>query len=430
MGISPSITFLQFWLGNPSEGLATGQWQNMSLIDYGLELDMKKIAKVPGGTIHFHELFVPLVHNTGKFGEYAADIYGGQPGPFIPVESHLTRFTWEQHLAEDRLQFEFGKANAGDWYAIPVCNTVMGCESLMTEYDGGMGQMPTPYAEFLGRIRYKATKKLSVDVAEWRSTGQFPWTDGWELGKTNISPAPGHAPYFRSDSNVYLVDIQYKSAMTTKYPGSFEGAYFHNTAKQNCEMSSGTGYCNPVKDFHDGTNGMYAAGRQTFYRFDGGRPGPPRAVTAFAQLNQSFDSKNVSGLATDFKTGFFVSGLFKDRPIDSYGFNIWTAHVTNDEQAFLTQQYATSFPGKTYNVPRTEVAIGPDANFVFKNVILSPFALYTFNANSYMNPSFGLAPGAYPLPGGTTGKISNGWGVGATLVILVDKIFGLGSAMF
>jgi porin len=420
-GISPSITFIQFWLANPSVGEATGQQQNMSLIDYGVELDMKKIAKVPGATLHFHELLVPLVHNTGTYGTDAADVFVGQPGPYIPYESHLTRFSWEQHLlGENRAVFEFGKSNAGDYYAIPVCNTNFGCESLLTQYEGGMGQSPAPYANFLGRIGFNFNKKASLQVAEYRETAQFPWTDGWEWGKSTIYQHGG----LRTDSNVYMADFMYKSDASAKYPSSFEGLYYHNTAAQNHEFSTGTGFSNPQKDWHNGTNGMYASGRQTIYRFDGGRPGPPRSLTAFAQLNQSFDSKNVSGLTTDFKTGAFVSGLLKSRPIDSYGFNVWTAHLTNNYQSFLQQQYQATF-GKPYTVGQTQFAIGPDANFIFKNVIVSPFALYTFNANSFMNPNFSGLP--VPNP---TGKIQNGWGVGATLVVLVDKVFGLGPAMF
>jgi porin len=408
VGISPSIAFIQFWLANPSVGEVTGQEQGMSLIAYGVDLDMKKLSSIPGATIHFQELNVPLVHNTGTWGMDAADVYVGQPGPYIPDEDHLTRFTWEQHLDKDRFVFEFGKSNAGDYFAIPVCNTNYGCQSLMTQYDGGMGEDPTPYANFLGRIAYNINRKATLNIAEYRSTAQFPWTDGWEWHKTTIHGV-------RSDSNVYLADFIYNSPQA-KYPKSYEAIYFHNTAMQAAEFSSGSGYANTGADVHHGTNGMFASTRQTLYRFDDGRPGPPRALTAFAQLNESFDSKNVSGLQTDFKTGAFVQGLLKSRPMDSYGFNVWWAGLTNNEQNFLkTENLAAG--GSGYNIGKNEIAIGPDANIIFKNVIVSPFALRTFNANSMMNPLF-------------AGKIQNGWGVGATVVVLIDKVFGLGPAMF
>lgn len=407
-GISPSITFIQFWFGNPGVGEVTGEQQSNSLIEFGADFDLKKIATIPGATIHFRELNVPLVHNTGTYGAYAADVFVGQPAPYIPYAAHLTRFSWEQHLGN--AFFEFGKSNAGDYYATPVCNTGMGCGSILTQYDGGMGEDPAPYANFLGRVGYNINKKATVQVAEWRSDAAFPWSDGWEGAKTKLFHGA------RNDSNVYLADFTYKSEMSAKYPGNYEAAYYHNTAMQNWEKSTGTGFANPVADWHHGTNGMYAAGRQTFYRFDGGRPGPPRAVSAFAQLNQSFDMKNVSGITTDFKTGAIVSGLFKSRPIDSYGFNVWTAHLTNNYQAFLKAQNLAA-GGHGYTVPQTEVAIGPDANLIFKNVIVSPFALRTFNANTFMNPKF-------------AGRPQNGWAVGATLVVLVDKVFGLAPAMF
>jgi porin len=63
------------------------------------------------------------------------------------------------------------------------------------------------------------------------------------------------------------------------------------------------------------------------------------------------------------------------------------------------------------------VSIGPDANFIFNNVIVSPFMLRTFNANTLMNPKF-------------AGKPQDGWAAGVTLVVLVDKMFGLSRAMF
>jgi porin len=353
-------------------------------------------------------MFVPTTHNTEGYGNLAGGDIIGQPGPFIPLYPHLIRFTWEQKLFNDRLDLEFGKANVGTWIVLPVCLVPFACQSPLTQYDGGAGEAPTPYANWLARVAYNPTPKLTMQVSEYRSTANFPWTNGWELNKTKIHGV-------RGDSNVYVADLAYRSNyQTDKYPKFYELSFYHNTAMQKEELSTGSGYSNPIADIHHGTNGMYAAGRQTIYRLDGGKPGPsPNALSLYAALNQSFDLSNVSGLETDVKTGIISEGFFKRRPHDSFSIKFSWMRITNNEQLYLQAQNLAA-GGTGYHTPRSEYGLGPEATFVFKRYIFMPFAQRVWNPDTVMHPFF-------------AGKVQSGWGVGGMIIFRIDSVLGLTS---
>jgi porin len=405
-GITPILNVVQFWLGDPHMGQEPGHWTEQTLLTSGADLDMQKIAGYKGASIHFTEMFVPTTHNTAGYGNQVGDAILGQAGPFIPFFPHLTRFTWEEKAFNSRLDLETGKGNTGAWYVLPVCLVPFGCASALAQYDGGFGQEPPPYGNWLARAAYSFSPAMTVQVSEYRSTANFPWTNGWELQKTTIHGG-------RPDSNVYLADFSYRTDyQTDKYPKNYEFAFAHNTALQEKEQSTGGGVTLPVADFHHGTNIMYAAGRQVVYRLDGAAPtSTPKALSLYGQLTQSFDMKNVSGLETDVKTGVLAEGLFKSRPHDGYSLKFTWVRVTNDLQEYMnTANLAAG--GAGYHNPRNEFGLGPEASFPFKGLIFMPFGQRVWNPNTMMNPSFG-------------GTVKAGWGYGVMMIWRLDGVLGL-----
>jgi porin len=387
-------------------GEQPGNWEELTLLTVGADLDLQKILEYKGASLHFQEMFVPTTHNTAGYGNLAGGDIIGQPGPYIPLFPHLIRFTWEQKAFNNRLDLEAGKANAGTWIVLPVCLVPFACQSPLTQYDGGAGEDPTPYANWLARAAYNFTPALTVQASEYRSTANFPWTNGWELDKTLIHGV-------RGDSNVYVADLAYRTTyQTEKYPKYYEFSFYHNTAEQKDEFSTGSGYSNPTADIHHGTNGMYAAARQTIYRLDGGNPGPsPDALSLYGALNQSFDMANVSGLETDLKAGIISDGLFKRHRHDSFSLKFTWMRITNDEQLYLqSENLATG--GTGYHTPRSEFGLGPEAAIVRKRFILMPFAQRVWNPDTVMNPLY-------------AGKVEAGWGVGGMLIFRLDSVLGL-----
>ncbi|MDR3763058.1 MAG: hypothetical protein P4M01_03085 [Acidobacteriota bacterium] len=404
-GISPIFNVVQFWLGDPKMGQNPGNWEELTLLTVGADVDMNKLIGYKGGNFHFTELLVPTTHNTQGYGTQVGDTLVGQPGPYIPYFPHLTRLTWEHKAFNNKFELEFGKANAGTWFVKSVCLVDFGCQSLLAQYDGGFGESPTPYADWLVRSAFHFNKALTLQVSTWRENATFPWSDGWEIGKT---------PTFhgaRPDSNVYLADLSYRTdPRQDKYAKDYEFSYAHNTAQQNRELSIGNGFSNPTKDQHMGTDIIYAAGRQGVHNFSA--PGTaPKPFSVYGQLTQSLDSKNVSGLYTDFKAGVIQGGLIKGHPADQISLKYSLVRTTQDMYDFENSANIAA-GGSGFKNGRNEQGLGVEAFLLTKYVIAMPFAQRVWNPNTLMNPSYG-------------GQTKAGWGFGTMLIFPLDGILGL-----
>jgi porin len=404
-GITPVFNIVQFWLGDPKMGQDPGNWEELTLLTVGADLDMHKLIGYKGASFHFTEMLVPTTHNTAEYGDQVGDEILGQPGPFIPEYPHLTRMTWEEKAFKNKLDLEFGKANAGTWYIHSVCLVDFACQSALAQYDGGFGQGPTPYANWLVRAAYNITPALTVQVSEYRETATFPWSDGWEIKKTGFFHGA------RPDSNVYMADATYRTDLGhDRYAKNYEFAYAHNTALQNRELSTGGGFTNPVKDQHHGTDIIFAAGRQVIHRFD--TPGPaPKPLSVYGQLTQSLDTTNVTGLLTDFKAGVISEGFVKGHPPDGVSLKFTMVRSTENMLAWENTQNI-AYGGTGFKNGRNEYGLGAEAFLLFKYMIAMPFAQRVWNPNTMMNPNYG-------------GQTKAGWGFGTMLVFPLDGILGL-----
>ena len=390
-GIHPEINLVQFWLGNPSLGERVHEQEALTLIAVGADLNLHKIARIPGATVHFEELFVPATADL-EYGGYVADEIGGQPPPYIPEVYHLTWFTWDQTLVENRLRFEIGKANPGRYFAKTVCNQEFTCQSPLLQYEGGAGVNPAPYANWLGRVVVNVTPSLQLQAAEWRSTAAFPWTNGWEWNKT------------ATDSNIYAFDASYRTPNPMDPRAkNYELLFTHNTATQVDPYTHATEH---------GVSGLYMGGKQAFW-VGGARKAPvPQSLSAFASTNIAFSEHNTTGLTATANWGVLANGPFAKRPFDSYSLKMTWMRETPNEQLYLkAQNVAAGGDGKIAG--RDSIGIGPDANFILsKSVILSPYMVHTFHANTMMAPTYG-------------GKMQDGWTGGVLFVFLLDKMTGM-----
>jgi porin len=416
-GITPVFNIVQFWLGDPKMGEDPGNWQELTLLTVGADLDMHKLLGYKGASFHIAEMLVPTTHNTAGYGTQVGDEIIGQPGPFIPYYPHLTRLTWEEKAFNNKFDFEFGKANAGTWYVRSVCLVDFGCQSALAQYDGGFGEGPTPYANWLVRAAYNVTPALTVQVSEYRENATFPWTDGWEIKKVGMFHGA------RPDSNVYLADASYRTDLGhDKYAKNYEFTYAHNTALQNRELSTGSNFCQEgcapqgsgnmgsVGNGHAGTDIIYAAGRQVIHRFD--TPGTaPKPLSVYGQLTQSLDSHNISGLLTDFKAGVISEGFVKGHPPDGVSLKFTTVRSTQNMLTWENQQNI-AYGGTGFTNGRNEYGLGAEAFLLFKYAIVMPFAQRVWDPNTMMNPNYG-------------GQTKAGWGFGSMVVFPLDGILGL-----
>ncbi|WP_171499423.1 carbohydrate porin [Acinetobacter soli] len=390
-GVSPHVGLTEVYLGNPSVGTQTNNYESLSLISVGADFDLNKIIGLQGGYVHFEELFVPWTHNLG-YGGQAASVIAGKPGPYIPKVSHLTLFTYEQKLLDDKLSIEAGKSNAGNYMATPICNTGFTCVNAILQDSAGIN--PPPYANWSTRIAYNVSPKLRVQAGWWRSNNAFPFTNGWE-GDAGDSGG--------TLSDVYLADVAYKTDFSMeKYPVTVEAMGFHNTSEQVNPLTSATS---------NSANGVYLAGKKTFWRQDGGNSNDPnpKSLAVFGALTHSFEENTTNGVETQLNTGIILNHPFESRPYDSYSVSFIWDQLTKSEQRFLQQSYTGA---DSYKPGRNEYAIALDANFILSDsLVVSPFIMRTFNSSSWMNPTTSTNP-------------KSGIALGVALHIQLDTLLG------
>jgi len=206
-GISPHLGLTEFYLANPDVGIARGNHESLTLIDVGADFDLGKIAGWQGTRVHFNELYVPYRNNL-DFGAQAGDVLSSKSSPYIPRVSHLTLFTLEQKLLQDRLTLEGGISNAGNYFALPLCNIGLGCTTL----PDAAGANPAPYANWGARVNYQFTPALSTQFGVWRDNDAYPFTNGWERG---AGTSGGNM------STTYLANVAYRTDFATDaYPAA------------------------------------------------------------------------------------------------------------------------------------------------------------------------------------------------------------------
>lgn len=394
-GISPHIGLTQLGLTNPGVGVDTNRSEALTMISAGADFDLDKMIGLNGGFIHFEELFVPWTYNL-NYGNQVASVIAGKPAPFIPKKSHLTLFTYEQKLLDDKLSIEAGKSNAGNYIATPICNSGFSCVNSILQDSAGIN--PSPYANWSARIAYDVNPQLRVQGGWWKSNNAFPFTDGWERS------AGKSTKYGGSLSNIYLADVAYKTTFKTeKYPVTLEAMGFYNDREQVNPLTAETS---------NAAKGFYIAGKKVFWRADKGMEDSPnpKALAVYGAFTHNMEKNATNGVASQLNSGIILNHPFQSRPFDSYGLNFIWAQLTNSEQRYLKQSYNG---GDNYKPGRNESAITLDANFILNDsIVFSPFIMRTFNSNSWLSPTTSTQP-------------KSGLALGAAFHIQLDTLLGL-----
>lgn len=408
-GISPKLDMTQIYLRNPSTGLDTGNHESLTLFGIGADFDMQKLAGIDGGVVHFQQLYVPWTSNIA-YGGQVGGVTVGKPAPYIPKVSHLTLFTYEQRLLEDRLTLEAGKSNAGNYFALPMCNLPFGCVSPAILQDTA-GINPPPYANWGLRGAYDFSPRWRAQLGAWRSNNAYPFTNGWERREGDSGGTL---------STAYLANLAYRTDFSiSTYPTSFELMGFYNNRRQKDPYYTVDGTSRATSQAeaatHDGVRGFYLGAKQTFWRLDGGRAGErnPTALSVHGSLSHVFEDTTETGVRNQGDLGLILSGPFRSRPFDSYSVKASWAQLTDRQQGFLEETHAVSSGGGDYRPGRDEYAISLDANFVLNDsIVLSPFVTRTFGASSWLNPRTGENP-------------RDGYAFGVLLHVQLDQLLGL-----
>jgi porin len=414
-GIKPHLSYTQMRFANPGVGVRTGSHEDVQIIAVGSDFDLEKILGLKGTTIRYESLFAPGIDHT-EWGNDASSSLVGVPGPYLPQTSHLTLFTLEQKLLQDKLTVAAGKSNAGNFFARPLCNMPLTCVSASLQDIAGLN--PPPYSNWSVRLAYDLSPTYKVQAGWWRSNDAYPFTNGWEKddGKSG-----GEV------SNVYLASFARRSNFALeKYPLSYEIMGFYNDATQyDPRWAQGGGtrasiipntYAN--KQFaktSEGVGGFFAGVKKTIWRADHGDSNTPfpKSIALYASMTHNFNDENTRGIQTQGNSGVIFNSLFASRPFDSYSLNFSWARLTDDMQGAIIDHHIANGGTKTYDVGQTETVLTADANFIlYKGVILSPFVHYSWNSNKMLDLNNGIVP-------------ESGLAYGISLHLQLDRILGL-----
>ncbi len=386
-GVSPHLGLTQFYLANPGVGTDTGNHESLTLFDVGVNVDLEKILGWHGTRLHFNELYVPYRNNL-DFGAQAGDVLSSKSSPYIPRVSHLTLFTLEQKLLQDQLTVEGGISNAGNYFALPLCNVGLGCTTL----PDAAGANPSPYANWGARLNYQFTPALSAQVGTWRVNDAYPFANGWERG---AGSSGGNM------STTYLANVAYRTDFsTTAYPQSYELVGFHNTRDGNDPYYTTAGTAQLSDSAHapattNGLNGFYLGLKKTFWRADGGQSKDmtPTALSAYFAGSHVFEEDVPNGIPNQVSTGLILSAPFKSRPYDTYSLSAHWVQLSDHEQKYINAAYRSV--GQDYTSPGGEYALELDANLILtRGVVVSPYVMYTWDPINTVNPFDGIAPKA------------------------------------
>ncbi|MCL2897290.1 carbohydrate porin [Brenneria tiliae] len=407
-GVTPHLIVSQLYLGNPSAGTRTDQHETLTMFMAGADFDLDRMGLIPGGSIHFMQLWVPFTHNL-DLGNQSGGVLAGNPPPYIPKTAHLMRFTYEQKLFDDRLSIEAGKSNPGQFFGFTNCNIPSACVNTILNETAVFA--PPPYAGWGARIGYRFTPTLESGIGVWRTYQAFPFTNGWERWDDDLD----------SGNTLLVANVARRvNWQQEPYPFNWEVLGFHNFKEYDDVYYTVNGTSkvydsnSPVRT-RDGVSGVYLTGKKALWRRDGGTDTQnpfPSAVSLHGSVTHALQSHAHRGIATLADAGLIWSGPWQSRPHDSYGLTFRWAKLTSSEQNYLQDMFDVS-GGTGWQVPRNEYQLSIDAS-----IMLTPEVnLQLIGARTWNNSNW-----QYPY---TSVKPENGYTFWLQLNVLADKLLGL-----
>ncbi|TCL03411.1 carbohydrate porin [Sodalis ligni] len=407
-GVTPHIMASQLWLGNPSAGTSTNEQQSYTMFFAGADFDLDRMGLIPGGTVHFMQLWVPFSSNT-LYGNNAGGMLAGDPPPYIPKVAHLLRFGYEQKLFNDRLSIEVGKSNPGQFVGFTNCNIQSSCVNTVLNKTAGFA--PAPYAGWGAHASYHFTPELESNIGVWRTYQAFPFTNGWERWDDD----------YDSGSTLWVANVARRvSWQQEPYPFNWEALAFHNNLQYNDAYSTVNG-TSKVYDSsaavltHKNVSGFYLTAKKALWRRDGGadlRNPAPSAVSLHGSWSQTLQSDAYTGIATLADAGLIWSGPWQSRPFDSYGLTFRWGRLTDGEHRYLQDMF-DSQGGTGWSVPRNEQQLSIDASFM----VTPEVNLTMTGSRVWNNTNF-----QYPY---TNVKSEDGYTFWLQVNVMLDKLLGL-----
>lgn len=322
-GVTLSGSYTGEFGANVAGGRKSGQ-DYTDVIVLGADLDMAKIANIPGGTLHVvmtnrdgNNLAARAIDNSVSVQQ----IYGGGQ------TYHLTTLAWEQKLFDGHLDIEGGRTALGDDFIISplYCyfqsNAACGNPSFLGK-DASASFFPV--AVWGGRAQFNLTKNIygKIGIYDDDGTGQNPGEHGFDFSTTG--------------STGFLVPVEAGYVTTfadDTYPRKYDvGAVFDRTKWTDATGAS-----------QYGRTEIYGQVDQMIWRPD---MGAQRGLYAFGFAG--FGTKGSQASNYSVEGGLVDIGPTASRPLDSIGFLVNDMHYNHSTlQAVFNSRVAeggTEFP--------------------------------------------------------------------------------------
>ncbi|MBV0888354.1 carbohydrate porin [Komagataeibacter oboediens] len=356
--------------GVPAGGINHGSFFN-NFAGIGLDLDMQKLAHIPGAKIHF---LADDVAGQGHAGEFTGSNWGyvsywGNHDGF-----QIREFTWDQALFKNKVFLLAGRSmpkggefDGSDLYckfptfmcSVPTTMTIN-------------GSMPSFVTSSWGvRLLIKPTEKSYIKGGIWEAE---PW-----LKATNHNSWPGPDWGFdKSEGEFIPVEGGYRTNFSNdRFPRAYDIGFIYDDAKYSDPLYNTAGQ--PKALF--GGNAQSRRGRTQFYIQAQQMIWKPdardtRGLILFGAANimTSGDAPVKDG----FVLGVFDWGPFRARPRDSVGLVVqtlrWDRRLVQDMNDTMQKQGHHN----QWNGQETMLEINYGAN-IAPGITLTPYFQYIWN---------------------------------------------------
>ena len=372
------IAFDHFY-ANPTAGSVTGQTNNLAVLAPAIDLDLQKIAGIPGGNIHFRLTLFGLRSNIpGIITDAGGFLVGDQTTPSpSTTQAAISVLTYEQRLLNNKLSIEAGRTSMYRYFLLPNSLDQFTYRSSTLGTDGDFPTAPFPV---------------------WGGVANYHFTPQWyvQLGafEANFLRAVNNPDIFGAGFATgaqVLGEVAYRSEFdNATYPANFEAGVEWNTrngfAAYN-NIKGGAVVATPRTEATDYPGGgvLFFQGQKVLWRGANRPDGPPANIALYGAADASFDKPQ----PIDFDTlaGVNLTGFIPGRPFDAVGIQARYQRLSAIEANYETvtqNRFAGPGPSQSRNGFSFEVA----ANFqVTPWFQIRPNVQYIVNPDNLINPA-------------------------------------------
>ena len=366
---------------NPSTGNTPGNSAQLGIVRPELDLDLGKIAGIPGGFLHGALTYWFTKNNEpGIIAQTGGVLDGYQNTPILEA-STLTRLTYEQLLLNNRLDIEVGKSNVHQYFFIPNSLDPFSYDSPLLNVDADFNSIP--YALLMGKATYKLTPAWYLQGGIFEDNYRAVVNNGWKLGTGGAVGAQ------------FIGEVGYRTNFRTEaYPANLEAGFVWDT-RGGYANTKGTGaVASPLTTAANYPGGGVFAlqGAKVVLRGPN-RPGlAPANLQVYGQLDASVDKPQPFDL--DATAGANLTGYIPFRPEDILGLQVRYLRLSAVEAAFETRIHTLLNRGRFAGTQERD-AFTFEASYqiqVTKYATLSLYGQYFTHPDDYEVPFVNHVP--------------------------------------